>query len=378
MADISRYPFVRHLRGAADAHVRHLRGGKRHARREPGCLLVPSAERRAVRGPGRRPRAAAALPRPHRRLPGRHRAGDAHLPVRRPGARRPRIDFSIDPDTRRWRATRWSRSPGCSPRRRSSTPSTCSPGMPLTAALADGVARSRAAIAAGLAARRAAGRDRHRGGRRPGGRDPPRAGDGEGAADPDPRAGPAGGGPGDLRAARRGRRAGAGDRRERAADQIELARRRSSWSASAVPTRGARPRRPPRPREIEAESRARRDQRAGRGAGRGRRGWSVPQPPRCARPQLAAYAGDLTRGDCSAWRSRSWPRNLPQIDTWCSRPTCSPRSWPGSARQRARGGGAGEPRPAGGGRAPPHRARRAGRPARHPRPGGVLPAQPGP
>ena len=54
MADIARYPLIRHLRGTTTAHVQHVRNGKTiHA--GTGDVLVPPAQRRALGGSGRRP-----------------------------------------------------------------------------------------------------------------------------------------------------------------------------------------------------------------------------------------------------------------------------------------------------------------------------------
>ena len=84
---------------ATSGRADQLRPAPAQGRRHDGGrgVLVPAADRGAQRGAGRRPRAAAAVPRPHGRLPGRHRAGDGHLPGRRPGARRA---GSTSPSTR--------------------------------------------------------------------------------------------------------------------------------------------------------------------------------------------------------------------------------------------------------------------------------------
>ena len=105
MADITHFPFVRHLRGAPD-HARPApRSGRAVHEGAGAVVLVPAAVRGAQRGPGRRPRAAAALPRPHRRLPGRHRAGDGHLPGHRSRHAPPAPRLLDRPAHGPWRAT---------------------------------------------------------------------------------------------------------------------------------------------------------------------------------------------------------------------------------------------------------------------------------
>ena len=86
MADMTRRLFLRHLRGTPTTWVRHHVARQGPARGDRPVVLVPAAHRRAVRGAGRRPRAAAALPRPYQRLRRRHRAGHGDVPGGRPGA----------------------------------------------------------------------------------------------------------------------------------------------------------------------------------------------------------------------------------------------------------------------------------------------------
>ena len=122
MADITRRFGWRHLRSAPTAHIRHHKRGTLVARRPRAELLVPRADRRALRGPGRRPRAGDGVPRPYGGLPGRDRAGDGDLPDQRPGhGRRPARLLRRPGHRASGAARRWSRSRRCSPRRRSST-----------------------------------------------------------------------------------------------------------------------------------------------------------------------------------------------------------------------------------------------------------------
>ena len=106
MADIARYPFVRHLRGNATSHVAHVRNGKTvHAGVGAAFWFRPlSAVLTEVPVDDRE--LPLLLPRPHRRLPGRDRAGHGHLPASTdPTVAAGRIDFSIDPEHGRWRGT---------------------------------------------------------------------------------------------------------------------------------------------------------------------------------------------------------------------------------------------------------------------------------
>ena len=240
---------------ARPAWVRHQR--RRAARREGVGLSFwyRPLHRGALRGAGRRPRAAAAVPRPHRRLRRRHRAGHGHLPGRasRPLAAQ-RLDFCIDTRTGRWRST---------PLDALATllgELAQQPAVDLLAgtALADGVDRRAGAGAPRgrhpAVERRAAGRA-GRGRRRGAGGGRPRgAGAGAGAADPHPRgrAGPGrprpptGGAPAPSSRSARSPRTSC-----RARSSWPAAR--SSSSSSAAPTPDGRPswtppRRPSPPR----------------------------------------------------------------------------------------------------------------------------------
>src|SRR3954451_1749251 len=105
MADIRRYPFVRHLRGSSTAHVVHLRRG-----------------RTVHRGTGQafwfRPLSAtlSEIPVDDRELPLLFHARTADFQdvtvqatvtfrLTDPLVAAARVDFSIDPETGRWRAT---------------------------------------------------------------------------------------------------------------------------------------------------------------------------------------------------------------------------------------------------------------------------------
>src|SRR5689334_6612091 len=104
MADISRYPFVRHLRGTATVHVRHVRHGRvRHDGTGLSFWFRPLS---AV---------LSEVPVADRELPllFHARTSDfqdvtvqATLTYRfaDPELAASRIDFSVDPDTGRWRA----------------------------------------------------------------------------------------------------------------------------------------------------------------------------------------------------------------------------------------------------------------------------------
>lgn len=104
MADIARYPFLRHLRGTATTHIHHVRAGKtRHAGTGQSFWFRPLS---AV---------LSEVPVDDRELPLLFHARtvdfqdvsvQATLTFRLadPGTAATRIDFSIDPDTGRWRA----------------------------------------------------------------------------------------------------------------------------------------------------------------------------------------------------------------------------------------------------------------------------------
>ena len=248
--------------------------------------------------------------------------------------------------------------------------------MPLAEALADGVAAVRAQVAEGLAADPRLAEIGVERPRRPGRRHPARARRRAGAADAGPGAGAAGGRPGDLRAAGPGRRAASGrSPRTSCRTRSSWPAARSSWSRSAARTSGAAPSEAAAAGEIEAErgrphaGRSLADgRRRGRRAGRRRRGRAPRRRPARGLRRLS------TRRRCWPWRCKELAGNLPAIGHLTLTPDCITRLL---ARLTA-GAPAMTPGPAGRRGAPAHRARRAARPPRHPRPGGVLPAEAGP
>lgn len=105
MADIQRYPVVRHLRGAPTVHVRHQRGGR--VVREGTGLAFWFRPLSAV---------LSEIPVDDRELPLLFHARTSDFQdvtvqasvtyrVMDPGLAASRLDFSIDPDTGRWRST---------------------------------------------------------------------------------------------------------------------------------------------------------------------------------------------------------------------------------------------------------------------------------
>jgi hypothetical protein len=105
MADIKRYPMVRHLRGNPTMHVRHLRRGK--AAHEGTGLSFFFRPLSAV---------LSEVPVDDRELPLLFHAQTADFQdlavqasvtfrVTDPAVAGTRIDFSVDPDTGRWRGT---------------------------------------------------------------------------------------------------------------------------------------------------------------------------------------------------------------------------------------------------------------------------------
>ncbi len=207
MADIRSYPMARHLRGAATLHVRHLRRGKLvHDGTGLSFFFRPLS---AV---------LSEVPVDDRELPLLFHARTADFQdlavqasvtfrVTDPATACARIDFSLDPDTGRWRGTPLEQVAGLLTETAQQQVLGMIARSPLASVLADGVGADPGPDPGRADRRSAAGRDRDRGHRRPGDRDPARAGRGEGAADPGPGADAAGGGPGHLRAAGPGRRA---------------------------------------------------------------------------------------------------------------------------------------------------------------------------
>ena len=368
MADITRFPLARHLRGAPTQHVRHLRQGKLvhdgtglsfffrpltavlsevpvddrelpllfHARTADFQDLTVAGQRHV---PGHRPghglRADRLLDRPGLRALARHAAGAG-----RRAADRDRAAAGAGPDRAQLAGQRAGRraepGPGPDPARPDRRP--------------------------------AAGRDRHRRHRRAGGRDPARAGDGEGAAHPGPRAGPAGGRPGHLRAARAGRASASGPSpRTRCRARSSWPGARSSWSRSAAPTPAARPRTPPRPARSRPRRRPSRELRLAQAGAEGTRALGAAEAETEA-AKLAAVLGAAAghaagAGGQGAGRAAAADRQ-PGAQPGPARPGAGRpdprRAGPGRGRRDGHGRRSGEPvmtlAAAGRARAPPHRA----------------------
>jgi regulator of protease activity HflC (stomatin/prohibitin superfamily) len=152
MADIDRYPFLRHLRGATTTHVQHVRNGRTvHA------------------GPGAtfwfRPISAvlSEVPIDDRELPLLFHArtadfqdvtGQATVTFRftDPTVAATRVDFAIDPDTGQWRSAPLDQVAGLLTETAQQYALDLIAATDLTAALAAGVGPVRNAIAAGLTA----------------------------------------------------------------------------------------------------------------------------------------------------------------------------------------------------------------------------------
>lgn len=152
MADITRYPGLRHLRGAPTAHVRHLRRGR----------VVHD-------GTGQsfwfRPLSAvlSEVPVDDRELPLLFHARTADFQdvtvqatvtfrITDPGLAAGRIDFSIDPSAGRWRGTPLEQLAGLLTETAQQHALDLLARMPLATALVDGVGAVRERIATGLAA----------------------------------------------------------------------------------------------------------------------------------------------------------------------------------------------------------------------------------
>ena len=151
MADITRYPLVRHLRGTATVHIEHVRNGKIiHAGTGSSFWFRPLS---AV---------LSEIPVDDRELPLLFHARTADFQdvtvqatltfrLTDPALAAARIDFSIDPDTGRWRATPLEQVAGLLAETAQQHALDLLAGMALTDALVGGVAAVRAAIAAGIA-----------------------------------------------------------------------------------------------------------------------------------------------------------------------------------------------------------------------------------
>jgi regulator of protease activity HflC (stomatin/prohibitin superfamily) len=150
MADIARYPFVRHLRGTATVQIHHVRNGKTlHEGTGSSFWFRPLS---AV---------LSEVPLDDRELPLLFHARTADFQdvsvqatltfrLTDPALAAARIDFSIDPDTGRWRATPLEQVAGLLTETVQQHALDLLAGMPLTNALTGGVAAVRAAVAAGL------------------------------------------------------------------------------------------------------------------------------------------------------------------------------------------------------------------------------------
>src|SRR5665213_2455984 len=151
MVDITRYPLVRHLRGTATVHIEHVRNGKIiHAGTGSSFWFRPLS---AV---------LSEIPVDDRELPLLFHARTADFQdvtvqatltfrLTDPALAAARIDFSIDPDTGRWRATPLEQVAGLLAETAQQHALDLLAGMALTDALVGGVAAVRAAIAAGIA-----------------------------------------------------------------------------------------------------------------------------------------------------------------------------------------------------------------------------------
>lgn len=152
MADISRYPFTRHLRGSGTTWIRHTRRGvTAHEGREQSFWFRPLS---AV---------LSEVPVDDRELPMLFHARTLDFQdvtvqatvtyrVFAPELAADRLDFGLDPETGRWRADPLSTLAGLLTESAQQHALEVLARMPLAAALAGGVAAVREAIAGGLAA----------------------------------------------------------------------------------------------------------------------------------------------------------------------------------------------------------------------------------
>jgi len=152
MADIARYPFTRHLRGTATAHVQHVRNGRTvHAGTGASFWFRPLS---AV---------LSEIPVDDRELPLLFHARTADYQdvtvqatvtfrVTDPAQAAGRIDFSVHPDTGAWRATPLEQVAGMLTESAQQHALELLARTTLAEALASGVAAVRERIAAGLAA----------------------------------------------------------------------------------------------------------------------------------------------------------------------------------------------------------------------------------
>src|SRR5580693_2256 len=152
MADIKRYPLARHLRGNPTMHVRHLRRGR--AAHEGTGLSFFFRPLSAV---------LSEVPVDDRELPLLFHARTADFQdlavqasvtfrVTDPAIAGTRIDFSVDPDTGRWRGTPLEQVGGLLTETAQQQVLGLVASSPLSSALADGVAQIRDRILHGLTA----------------------------------------------------------------------------------------------------------------------------------------------------------------------------------------------------------------------------------
>jgi regulator of protease activity HflC (stomatin/prohibitin superfamily) len=150
MADISRAPFLRHLRGTPTAYVRHLRAGK--ARHEGVGLTFWYRPRSAV---------ISEIPVDDRELPLVFHARTSDFQdvavqatvtyrIADPARAAGRLDFGIDPDTGKWRASPLDQLGGLIIETAQQHAFALLAGTTLTDALVDGVAAVRERITGGL------------------------------------------------------------------------------------------------------------------------------------------------------------------------------------------------------------------------------------
>lgn len=151
MADIARYPMLRHLRGTTTTHVQHVRNGKTvHAGTGAAFWYRPLS---AV---------LSEVPVDDRELPLLFHARTADFQdvtvqatvtfrLTDPAVAAARIDFSIDPDSGQWRATPLDQVAGLLTETAQQYALDLIATTDLTSALAAGVAPVRQAITAGLA-----------------------------------------------------------------------------------------------------------------------------------------------------------------------------------------------------------------------------------
>src|SRR3954467_4617341 len=150
MADITRYPFARHLRGTATTYVQHVRNGQvRHAGTGLSFWFRPLS---AV---------LSEIPVADRELPLLFHARSADFQdlavqatatfrIADPTLAASRVDFSIDPDTGAWRSTPLDQVAGLLTEIVQQHSLALLAGLPLTDALVSGVERLRAVVGASV------------------------------------------------------------------------------------------------------------------------------------------------------------------------------------------------------------------------------------